>query len=135
LADLEEFFTFHLPTHATGWTPQGFAWDGSGHRTECSWFGFMMLVNPRAPFSRRDFVRALDAAKIGNRMLFGGNLLRQPAFVTLRQQQPNAFRVVGGLAGADRIMNEAVFIGTNPGLTPAMLDYMVDTICNFAKKF
>jgi CDP-6-deoxy-D-xylo-4-hexulose-3-dehydrase len=94
----------------------------------------MMLVRPTAPFSRRDFVRALDAAKIGNRMLFGGNLVRQPAFVTLKQQQPDAFRVVGDLKGADRIMNESVFVGTYPGLTPEMLGYMVETIRNFVKK-
>ncbi|MDB6065701.1 MAG: rfbH [Pedosphaera sp.] len=134
LADLEEFFTFHLPTHATGWTPQGFTWDASGHRTECSWFGFMMLVNSNAPFNRRDFVRALDAAKIGNRMLFGGNLVRQPAFVSLRKQQPGAFRVVGDLPGADRIMKESVFVGTYPGLTPEMLGYLIETIRNFAKR-
>ena len=95
----------------------------------------MMLVKKSAPFTRTEFVKHLDAAKIGNRMLFGGNLVRQPAFVSLKKQQPNAFRVVGDLAGADRIMNEAVFIGTYPGLTPAMLDYMVDTIRTFVKKF
>ena len=133
LADLQEFFTFMLPTHATGWTPGGFSWDNSGHRTLCSWFGFMMLVNPSAPFKRRDFVRALDDAKIGNRMLFGGNLVRQPAFVTLREQRPSAFRVVGELKGADRIMNEAVFIGVYPGLTREMIDYMVGTIIRFTR--
>ncbi len=135
LADLEEFIQFQLPTHATGWTPNGFTWDDSGHRTACSWFGFMMLVKKTAPFTRGELVRRLDEAKIGNRMLFGGNLVRQPAFVSLKKRQPNAFRVIGELAGADRIMNEAVFIGTYPGLTPAMLDYMVDTISTFAKKF
>ncbi len=135
LADLENFFQFQLPTHAAGWSPQGFSWDKSGHKTDCSWFGFMMLVKKSAPFTRGEFVKCLDAAKIGNRMLFGGNLVRQPAFVTLKKQQPDAFRIVGDLAGADRIMNEAVFIGTYPGLTPAMLDYMADTIRNFAKKF
>ena len=135
LADLEEFIQFQLPTHATGWTKNCFTWDDSGHRTECSWFGFMMLVKKNAPFTRRELAQHLDAAKIGNRMLFGGNLVRQPAFVTLKRQQPNAFRVVGDLAGADRIMNEAVFIGTYPGLTPAMLDYMVDTVRTFVKKF
>ena len=133
LAGLEEFFQFQLPTHATAWSPQGFTWDPSGHRTECSWFGFMMLVRSSAPFTRTEFVKHLDGAKIGNRMLFGGNLVRQPAFVTLRRQSPGAFRVVGDLAGADRIMNEAVFVGTYPGLTPAMLDYMVDTIRRFVK--
>jgi CDP-6-deoxy-D-xylo-4-hexulose-3-dehydrase len=134
LADLEEFIQFQLPTHAASWTPQGFTWDKSGHQTECSWFGFMMLVKKSAPFTRGAFVKCLDAAKIGNRMLFGGNLVRQPAFVTLRKQRPDAFRVVGDLAGADRIMNEAVFIGTYPGLSPAMIDYMVETIRNFVRK-
>ena len=157
LADLEEFIEFQLPTHATGWNgnrsqksevrsqnpgssascspcTSWFNWDNSGHRTECSWFGFMMLVKKNAPFTRREFAQHLDAAKIGNRMLFGGNLVRQPAFVTLKKQQPNAFRVIGDLAGADRIMNEAVFIGTYPGLTPAMLDYMAETIRAFVKK-
>lgn len=133
LADLEEFIQFQLPTHATAWSPQGFAWDNSGHQTECSWFGFMMLIKKSAPFTRGEFVKYLDEAKIGNRMLFGGNLVRQPAFVSLRQQQPAAFRVVGDLAGADRIMNEAVFIGTYPGLTKAMLDYMVETIRRFVQ--
>ena len=94
----------------------------------------MMLVKKSAPFTRGAFVKCLDAAKIGNRMLFGGNLVRQPAFVSLRKQQPEAFRVVGDLAGADRIMDEAVFIGTYPGLSPAMIDYMVDTIRNFVRQ-
>ena len=134
LADLEEFFAFMLPTHCRAWTKgDGFAWDDSGHRTTCSWFGFMMLVRPTAPFSRRDFALALDAAKIGNRMLFGGNLVRQPAFVELRKLYPAAFRVVGDLKGADEIMREAIFVGTYPGLTGPMLDYVVETIHKFVK--
>jgi len=144
LADLEEFIQFQLPTHATGWTGKPemasgspctswFNWDTTGHQTECSWFGFMMLVKKSAPFTRRELAQHLDAAKIGNRMLFGGNLVRQPAFVNLKKQQPGAFRVVGDLAGADRIMNEAVFIGTYPGLTVAMLDYMIECITTFVR--
>ncbi len=134
LAGLEEFFEFHLPTHATGWSPSGFSWDNSGHRTECSWFGFMMLVKKSAPFSRRDFAVALDAAKIGNRMLFGGNLLRQPAFVQLRKERPGALRIVGEMTGADRIMHEAIFIGTYPGLSAEMLAYIIATIRGFVAK-
>lgn len=134
LADLEEYFSFMLPTHATGWSKSsGFTWDASGHRTDCSWFGFMMMVRPTAPFTRSQFAQALDAAKIGNRMLFGGNLLRQPAFVQLKKDNPATFRVIGDLAGADRIMNESVFIGTYPGLTPAMLEYLISTITKLAK--
>jgi CDP-4-dehydro-6-deoxyglucose reductase, E1 len=133
LEPLAEFFEFMLPTHAKSWSHAGFSRDESGHRTDCSWFGFMMLVKPSAPFTRTEFARALDAKKIGNRMLFGGNLVRQPAFVQLRQDNPAAFRVVGDLVGADRIMNEAIFVGVYPGLTSAMLDFMVETITKFAR--
>ena len=132
LADLGEFFDFSLPTHATGWTPDGFAWDATGCSTVGSWFGFMLRVRPTAPFTRTDLARYLDAKKIGNRMLFGGNLLRQPAFVQLRKDRPQAFRVVGDTPGADELMQRALFLGTYPGLTSAMLDYVVDTITEFA---
>jgi CDP-6-deoxy-D-xylo-4-hexulose-3-dehydrase len=129
-----EFFDFMLPAHAKSWSRHGFSHDDSGHRAECSWFGFMMLVKPSAPFTRTEFARELDAKKIGNRMLFGGNLVRQPAFVRLRKDNPVAFRVIGDLAGADRIMNEAVFIGVYPGLTGAMMDYMIATITKFVRE-
>lgn len=134
LAPLEEFLDFSLPTHATGWTSSGFTWDSTGCRTDCSWFGFMLRVKPGAPFSRTALARHLDEKKIGNRMLFGGNLLRQPAFVQLRKDRPNSFRVIGDLAGADDIMNTAMFLGTFPGLTQAMLDYEIDTILRFVRK-
>lgn len=122
---------FSLPTHAAGWGPQGFAWDGSGCRAECSWFGFMLFVDESAPFTHTELGRHLDQQKIGNRMLFGGNLVRQPAFVRLRQDRPEAFRVVGDLAGADRLMRQALFVGTFPGLTPEMVDRMADCILKF----
>ena len=134
LDSCSEFFEFMLPTHAAGWTPAGFTWDASGHKTICSWFGFMMRVKPGAPFSRLELVRRLEEKKIGNRMLFGGNLLRQPALVNLRKENPGAIRTVGNLAGADIIMNEVVFVGTYPGLTPAMLDYIVETVQSFVKE-
>jgi CDP-6-deoxy-D-xylo-4-hexulose-3-dehydrase len=135
LAPLEEFFTFQLPTHASRWTAAGgFTWDGTGARCAPSWFGFMLLVKPTAPFTRTEFARHLDANKVGNRMLFGGNLVRQPAFVQLRKDSPAAFRVLGDLAGADRIMKESVFIGVYPGLTEAMLNYLVETISGFCRR-
>jgi CDP-6-deoxy-D-xylo-4-hexulose-3-dehydrase len=133
LAGLDEFFEFSLPTHATGWSGGKFTWDESGCRSEPSWFGFMMLVRPHAPFTRTEFVRALDEARIGNRMLFGGNLVRQPAFVQLARDNPKAFRVIGKLAGADRTMNEALFLGVYPGLTTPMLDYVIDVIGKFVR--
>jgi len=159
LADLGEFFDFSLPTHATAWSSHAtssFFWDDSGCRTDCSWFGFMLRVKPSAPFTVREFAAHLDEQKIGNRMLFGGNLLRQPAFVQLRKDNPNAFRVVGEakaksqkrkeetvsafsfqpsafslLPGADEIMHTAIFLGTYPGLTQSQLDYEIAVIRAF----
>jgi CDP-6-deoxy-D-xylo-4-hexulose-3-dehydrase len=133
LADLEGCFEFSLPTHATGWTPAGFAWDATGCRTDCSWFGFMLRVRPSAPFNNSALARHLDERKIGNRMLFGGNLLRQPVFVQLRRDRPDSFRVASDLAGADEIMNTALFLGTYPGLSQAMLDYELETIHAFVR--
>lgn len=133
LGDLEEFFDFSLPTHATGWRRGGFDWDATGCRTDCSWFGFMLRVKASAPFTHTQLGRHLDEKKIGNRMLFGGNLLRQPAFVQLRKDRPSAFRVASDLSGADEIMHRALFLGTYPGLTAAMLDYELETIRDFVK--
>jgi CDP-6-deoxy-D-xylo-4-hexulose-3-dehydrase len=131
LDHLQEFFEFSLPTHAKSWSRKGFAWDENGCQTDPSWFGFMLLVRPSAPFTRTELAQALDEALIGNRMLFGGNLVRQPAFVQLKKDRPESFRAVGDLAGADRIMNEAIFLGVYPGLSKAMLDYMIETIGKF----
>ncbi|MCS6299146.1 MAG: DegT/DnrJ/EryC1/StrS family aminotransferase [Opitutus sp.] len=149
LADLEDSFDFTLPTHATRWTPKGFEWDATGCRVDTSWFGFMLRVKPTAPFSHSDFARHLNEKNIGNRMFFGGNLLRQPVFVQLRKDRPAAIRLVGAngatitpvtsetigaaFPGADAIMNEAIFLGTYPGLTPAMLAYEIEVILDFVK--
>jgi CDP-4-dehydro-6-deoxyglucose reductase, E1 len=128
LADLEDIFDFQQPTHALNWSPAGFAWPATGPRCNPSWFGFMIRAKPRSPIRRTELARALDEAGIGNRMLFGGNLVRQPAFVQLRKDQPNAFRVIGDLAGADDIMTNTLFVGTYPGLSPSMLARMIRTV-------
>lgn len=133
LHELSDYFEFMLPTHAQEWNDEGFVWDDSGFCSDPSWFGFMLRVRPEAPFSRKAFVDCIQSAKIGNRMLFGGNITRQPAFVNLKRVNPNAFRVVGNLDGADRLMNEAVFIGVYPGITTVMLDYMIEIIRDFVK--
>jgi CDP-6-deoxy-D-xylo-4-hexulose-3-dehydrase len=128
-------------------SPSSFAWDASGSRTDTSWFGFMIRVKPSAPFSHSEFAAHLNAKNIGNRMFFGGNLLRQPVFVHLRKDRPESIRCVGShgatiapvtseaisaaFPGADAIMNEALFLGTYPGLTPAMLAYEIQVIRDF----
>lgn len=110
-----------------------FSWDDTGCRTDCSWFGFKITVNESAPFTRTELAQELDRNKIGNRMLFGGNLVRQPAFVQLRHDNPEAMRVSGELPVADRIMNQTLFLGTYPGLTKEQIDFMVKVICDFAE--
>ena len=135
LASLEDVLEFALPTHATGWDPlAGFSWDETGCRTDCSWFGFKIAVKPGAHFSRTELAQELDRYKIGNRMLFGGNLLRQPAFVQLHQDRPEALRVVGEMAGSDEIMASTLFLGTYPGLTEQMIGREVEVIISFAMK-
>ena len=133
LAEHEDVLEFSMPTHATGWDPEhGFSWDATGCRTDCSWFGFKIAVKPDAPFSRTELAQELDANAIGNRMLFGGNLMRQPAFVQLKQDRPEALRQVGDLADSDVIMNSTIFLGTYPGLTAEMLSVEIGVIKAFA---
>jgi len=92
-----------------------------------SWFGFPLLVREDAPFDRADLVSFLEDRKIATRPMFGGNLVRQPAYDHV------AYRTVGGLANTDRVMNRLFWIGVYPGLTPEMLDYVVETFHLFSR--
>jgi len=94
-------------------------------RSEPSWFGFALTVKPDAGFERRDLIGHLEDAKIGTRLLFGGNLLRQPAY----RNVPH--RVVGDLANADTVMKGTFWLGVYPGLTTEMLDFVIRTIREF----
>ncbi len=134
LALLDDVLEFALPTHATSWDAEkGFSWDDTGCRSDCSWFGFKIAVKPGAPFSRTELAQELDRNLIGNRMLFGGNLLRQPAFVQLKHDRPEALRLATSMEGSDEIMNSTLFLGTYPGLTNEMLKAEVEVINAFAK--
>ncbi len=133
LDPLSDVIDFQLPTHASAWRRGGFVWDGSGHEANPSWFGFMIRVRPSAGATRRDLAMALDNGKIGNRMLFGGNLVRQPVFAQMARQDAVRFRVVGDLQGADGIMNDCLFVGVYPGLTDEMLQHIADTVSTAMK--
>jgi len=106
LKGLEEFFILPKPTE----------------HSDPSWFGFAITVNSISPKNRNEIVRALNDFKIGTRLLFGGNLLRQPAF----KNTPR--RVISDLVNTDRIMNDTFWIGVWPGITFEMMDYMVDRL-------
>jgi CDP-4-dehydro-6-deoxyglucose reductase, E1 len=87
-----------------------------------SWFGFLMVMRKPDHARLTDFCRALDARKVGNRRLFGGNLLRQPAYKGVRH------RVVGELAVTDRIAEGGVFLGVYPGLSGEMLQEQIRVV-------
>ena len=94
-------------------------------RSDPSWFGFLVTVRPDAPFRRNELIRHLDERKIGTRLLFGGNLTRQPAY----EHVPH--RVVGDLANTDLVMNGSFWIGVYPGLTDEMIEYVLASFAEF----
>jgi CDP-6-deoxy-D-xylo-4-hexulose-3-dehydrase len=87
-----------------------------------SWFGFALTVKQNGPKTRNESVKALNEMKIATRLLFGGNLLRQPAFANTPR------RVSGELINTDIVMNDTFWIGVWPGLTIPMLDYMIESL-------
>jgi len=106
LKDLEEFFVLPRATQ----------------HSNPSWFGFALTVKPRSPKNRNEIVQELNVSKIATRLLFGGNLLRQPAFMGTPR------RVISNLKNTDQIMNDTFWIGVWPGISVEMLDHMVEQI-------
>lgn len=86
-----------------------------------SWFGFPLAVRKDAPVSRSQVVQFLESRHIATRLLFGGNLLRQPAYRDVRR------RVIGNLPNTDFVMNNVFWIGLYPGITEPIIDYMAET--------
>ena len=87
-----------------------------------SWFGFALTVKSGGPKGRNQIVQELNESRIATRLLFGGNLLRQPAF------KGTPRRVVGELTNTDIVMTDTFWIGVWPGLSTQMLDYMIEKL-------
>lgn len=87
-----------------------------------SWFGFAITLKDSAPISRTDLTRALDRDRVGTRLLFGGNLLRQP------YMKGRNYRVAGPLTNTDIVMNQTFWVGVYPGLQSEHLDYIAERI-------
>jgi len=87
-----------------------------------SWFGFALTVRANSPLTRNQIVQKLNEKNIGTRPLFGGNLLRQPAFINTPR------RIIGNLENTNRVMNDTFWIGVWPGLSLEMLDYSVKSL-------
>ena len=100
-------------------------------KSKPSWFGFLMIVNPRPGFNRDTLAATLEEQKIQTRMVFAGNILRQPCFDDIRDRD-DVYRIVGTLSNTDRLMNDALWIGVYPGMAEQQLKFMADTIEQFA---
>jgi CDP-6-deoxy-D-xylo-4-hexulose-3-dehydrase len=96
--------------------------------TEPSWFGFLLTIREDVKISRRDLTARLEELKVGTRLLFGGNLTKQPAFMHAD------FRVSGSLAVTDLVMENSFWVGVWPGIGPAHVDYMVNTLAKVTKE-
>ena len=94
-------------------------------KADPSWFCFPITLKPH--IDRRKFIAYLEEAKIETRLVFAGNVLKQPGFEDIPR------RVHGDLTGTDTIMNQTLFIGVYPGLTSEMRDYVADRIALFFK--
>lgn len=91
-----------------------------------SWFGFLISVRPESGLSRNDVTKYIEDHGVQTRLLFGGNLVRQPVFDTIRGT--DAYRVVGDLKMTDFVMNQSFWVGVYPGMTDEMIDYMAEVI-------
>lgn len=97
-------------------------------RSNPSWFGFVITIRDPTILKRYDLVTYLESHKIMTRMIFAGNLTRQPAYKDI------SYRIVGNLKNTDKIMNDSFFIGVYPGITQEMITYIIKTFDNFFKE-
>jgi CDP-4-dehydro-6-deoxyglucose reductase, E1 len=93
--------------------------------TEPSWFGFPLIIREDAPFNREDIVRYLEDHKIATRMLFGGNLIKQPAYSEMKYRSPSP------LVNTDLVMDSLFWIGVYPGLTEEKIRFVLEKFWEF----
>ena len=99
--------------------------------SEPSWFGFLISIKPETGLSRMEVTKYIENKNVQTRLLFGGNITKQPCFDTLRGT--DAYRVSGDLETTDFIMNNTFWVGVYPGMTDGMIDYMAKVIIEAVK--
>ncbi len=112
LKSLEEYFILPEPTE----------------NSDPSWFGFMLTIRDHEKISRNELVEYLEKNKIGTRLLFGGNLIKQPAYKNTQ------YRILNSLENTDKVMNDGFWLGVWPGLNEGHYEYIIQKIKEFLKK-
>ena len=91
-----------------------------------SWFGFLISLRPESELDRNSITRYIESKNIQTRLLFSGNIIKQPCFDEIRDT--DAYRVIGDLKNSDFVVNNSFWVGVYPGMTDAMIDYMAEVI-------
>ena len=91
-----------------------------------SWFGFLISVRPETGLNRNDVTKYIESKNVQTRLLFSGNIIKQPCFNEIRGT--DSYRVVGNLENSDFVVNNTFWVGVYPGMTDAMIDYMAQVI-------
>jgi len=99
------------------------------HNSNPSWFSFPITIRDNAGFKRTDIVNYLEKNKIATRMLFAGNITKQPAYLNIKK------RIYGSLTNTDKIMNDSFFVGIYPGIGEEQINYMLEIFNRFLKKY
>jgi CDP-4-dehydro-6-deoxyglucose reductase, E1 len=98
-------------------------------KSEPSWFGFPITLDVNHPVNREDLIKFLNARKIATRLVFAGNITKQPAY------KDTNYRVVGDLKNSDIVMTRSFWLGVYPGLSKEMLDYVSDSVTEYMARF
>ena len=97
-------------------------------KSQPSWFGFLLSLRPESGFDRAELINFLNSRMIGTRLLFAGNLTKQPYFKEL------SFRTIGDLKNTDFVMRQSFWVGLHPSLSSEMLDFICDSIEEFVAR-
>ena len=93
-----------------------------------SWFGFLITLKEGNTLTRTEIMQKLEEKQIQSRLLFGGNLTRQPVFNEMRESN-SSFRIIDELTNTDKVMHNSFWIGVYPGMTSEMISYMIEVLC------